>query len=73
MYTIYGTENCRWCDRAKDLAAKFEIEFEYIDVGEDPEAQDMFREKRLRTVPQVFFSGKHIGGFDSLKDHLESA
>lgn len=71
MYTIYGTENCKWCDRAIELLDKLGEEYQYVDVGEDPKAQAMFREKSLRSVPQIFLESSHIGGFEALRAALK--
>lgn len=71
MYTIYGTENCVWCDRAVELVDKLGEGYQYVDVGEDPKAQQMFRDNSFRTVPQVFLGDTHIGGFEALRKTLQ--
>lgn len=70
MYVIYGTESCVWCDRAKELLDNVGEDHQYVDVSEDVEAQQMFRERNLRTVPQVFLGDTHIGGFEALRKTL---
>jgi len=70
MFKVYGTCSCAWCDRAKELLKSKDRQVEYVNVETDTEAQQMFREQRLRTVPQVYHNGKHIGGYEALADYL---
>jgi len=72
MYTVYGTDSCPWCDRAIEILEKLGKGYQHVDVGEDEAAQNMFREEGLRSVPQVYFEGYRIGGFEALKKHLKS-
>jgi glutaredoxin 3 len=38
-----------------------------IDAGSDPQAlQQMMARSGRRTVPQIFFGERHIGGYDDL-------
>jgi len=70
MFEVYGTPQCPWCDRVKDLISKNNLEYNYTDVSESIGAQKMFREKQLRTVPQVFLGDKHIGGYEATQQYL---
>lgn len=66
--TIYTTSYCPFCFRAKALLQSKEVEFEEIDVTEDPERRaEMERLSRRRTVPQIFINGKSIGGYDDAR------
>lgn len=71
MYKVYGTSTCPWCDRVKALLTQCNKEFEYIQLEANLEAQKMFKDMRLTTVPQVFLDGKLIGGFEAVKQSLE--
>lgn len=70
MYTIYGQPNCAACETAKEAVTLSSKEYRYIDVNEDWVAQEMFREKGFRSVPQVFLDDQHIGGAKDLIKHL---
>lgn len=72
MFDIYGTPNCPWCDRAKKLLDDAGYKYEYTDVTEDLDAQKMFKDNKFRTVPQVFYGITHIGGYEDLKQFLDS-
>lgn len=65
---IYTTELCPCCRRAKKLLRDKGLEFEEIAVDYDPElrAEMVKRANGLRTVPQIFFGDRHIGGSDEL-------
>jgi len=71
MLTVYGAKNCHWCDKVKSLCLDNDIPYNYIDVQESDEAMTMFRDRGLRSVPQVFLSGTHIGGYAETKQYIE--
>lgn len=66
MYTIYGTKNCSYCDRAKDLLYLKGFEFKYIDIEEDEDGYNLFQKNRWKTVPQIYKGDTHIGGYVEL-------
>jgi GrxC family glutaredoxin len=66
--TIYTTSYCPFCFRAKALLQAKQVEFEEIDVTEDPERRaEMEQLSQRRTVPQIFINGKSIGGYDDAR------
>ena len=70
---IYGKANCPWCDRAKDLASRYGFEYEYFDIGRKQyydELKEAFPD--LKTVPQIFWYGKHIGGYNDFASEIEN-
>lgn len=74
MITIYGKDNCTFCDQAKRLCEQLETPFEYKTLGVDFE-RDAFIEKMNkdfgiipRTMPQIVQEGVYIGGFKELKE-----
>lgn len=65
---IYTTNWCPYCTGAKALLRSKEIEFDEIDVTDDPEKRaEMERLSQRRTVPQIFIDGRAIGGYDDAK------
>ena len=69
---IYTTSYCPYCFGAKQLLREKQIEFEEIDVTEDPQRRsEMERLSARRTVPQIFINGRPIGGFDDAR-YLDS-
>ena len=66
--TIYTTELCGFCRRAKALLVEKGAAFTEIDVTFDPaeRARMMQRSGGRRTAPQIFIGAKHVGGCDDL-------
>ena len=65
---VYSTIFCPYCARAKGLLERKGVEFETIDLMEQPGRRDeMVQRAGGRTsVPQIFIDGEHIGGSDDL-------
>ena len=64
---MYTTAWCGYCVRAKALLQSKGIEFEEINLDDDPQ----FRQKLLErtggwTVPQILIDGEPIGGYTEL-------
>ncbi len=67
--TVYVTDYCPYCTRAKALLKKRGIEFEEIDVtGDDEKRAWLVQATGRRTVPQIFIKGEPIGGSDDLHE-----
>jgi glutaredoxin 3 len=65
---IYTTKTCPYCVKAKALLDRKGAKYKEIDVSGDDEARIKLVEKSngLKTVPQIFIDGKHIGGCDDM-------
>jgi len=66
--TLYTTESCSHCRRAKRLLDRRGIPYDEIDVGVDParEREMIERSGGRRSVPQIFVGAQHVGGADDL-------
>lgn len=65
--TMYRTRFCAYCVLAKRLLEKKGIRFSEIDVSGDKEKRAWLRDVTgSHTVPQVFISGRSIGGYVEL-------
>ena len=66
--TIYTTELCPYCRRAKALLDEKRAAYTEVDVTYDAaqRARMMERSAGRRTVPQIFIGATHIGGCDDL-------
>jgi glutaredoxin 3 len=66
---IYTTPLCGYCSRAKSLLERKGAAYEETDLTVTPGARDIMIQRAggLRTVPQIFIDGKHIGGSDDLQ------
>lgn len=65
---IYTTKVCPYCVRAKNLLNAKDVDFKEIDLTGDDAGREALlkRSNGMRTVPQIFINGKHIGGCDNL-------
>lgn len=68
MITIYTTNICPYCARAKALLSQKGAVFTEVDVSYDAaERQRMSaRAGGQRSVPQIFVGTTHVGGCDDL-------
>ena len=67
--TIYTGPLCTFCDAAKKLLARNSVEYNEINIATADGAMDEMITKAngKRTVPQIFFDDKHIGGYDDVR------
>jgi glutaredoxin 3 len=65
---LYTIQFCGYCQAARRLLAAKGLEFEEVDVAFDAEkrAEMIERARGLRTVPQIFIHGRHVGGYEEL-------
>ena len=65
---IFTGPGCGYCDAAKALLKRRRLTFTERDVS-DPAVQAEFRERlpRVRSIPQIFIDGEHIGGYEDLE------
>ena len=64
---IYTKKPCPYCDQAKQLLRQLSIPFEETDLtGRYDELAALVQKTGLKTVPQIFFGERFIGGFDDL-------
>jgi glutaredoxin 3 len=65
--TIYTTEYCPYCSRAKDLLTRKKISFQEVDLTHDDKKREEISEKTgCMTVPLIFIGDEFIGGSDDL-------
>jgi|TARA_Y100000310_G_C20468928_1_gene709029 glutaredoxin-like YruB-family protein len=65
---VYSTQTCPWCIKAKAWLEENKVEFEYIDVGADPEAaKEMVEKSGQRGVPVIEIDDEIIIGFNEEK------
>ncbi|MFC0339004.1 peroxiredoxin (alkyl hydroperoxide reductase subunit C) [Kushneria avicenniae] len=72
--TIISKPGCPHCARAKQALADNRIAYEDISIGNrDITSRSLRAMTGYATVPQVWIDGRHIGGAEDLKAHLEQA
>jgi glutaredoxin 3 len=67
VVTVYVSDWCPYCERAKGLLSQKNVAFSEINVADEPKfREEMMARSKRRTVPQIFIGDKHIGGCDDL-------
>ena len=70
---VYTTNSCPYCTLAMRLLKSKEVAFEAINVDDDHDMRMRLVELTgQRTVPQIFFGERSIGGFDELNALIRS-
>lgn len=69
MIVLYTKDNCTYCDQAKTLLKLKGLEYKEISIKDD-QALDYLLSLGLKTVPQIWISDKHIGGFRQLEEYF---
>ena len=65
--TLYMSDWCPYCQRARGLLAQKNVEFSEINIEDDAKLrEEMIARSNRRTVPQIFIGDKHVGGCDDL-------
>ena len=66
--TIYTTDSCVFCLRAKEYLSAKGVTYEEVDVTGDAGARARLVERAngQRTVPQIFVGNVHVGGYTDL-------
>lgn len=65
--TLYSKDSCSFCLRAKILLEQSGVEFEYVDMTGDIDAQIELSKRTGRlTMPQIMVGDELIGGFEDL-------
>ena len=65
--TLYVSDWCPYCERAKVLLTQKNVDFREVNVEDDAKLrEEMITRSNRRTVPQIFIGDKHVGGCDDL-------
>jgi len=64
---IFTGPGCGYCEAAKALLKRHNLTFTERDVS-DAAVLSEFRERlpRIKSIPQIFIDGEHIGGYQDL-------
>jgi len=75
---IYSKNNCTYCTQAKLLMDMRGIEYQEVNIDNDPSAKETLLTECAeigvvpRTAPQIWLEDKYLGGFQELKAELDS-
>ena len=67
--TIYSGPLCNFCDAAKKLLTRNNVEYREINIATVEGAMDEMISKAngKSTIPQIFFDNQYIGGYDEAR------
>ena len=67
--TIYTGPLCNFCDAAKKLLTRNNVEYKEINIATIDGAMDemIAKSNGKRTIPQISFDDQHIGGYDEAR------
>ena len=69
---IWTKSHCPFCDMAKQLLTKNNIQFEERNIGSNYTREQLLEAiPTAKTVPQIILNGEHIGGYAELKEKLK--
>src|ERR1700722_6358944 len=67
--SLYTTDYCPYCTRAKALLGTKNVPFTEVAVDERPDLRSwLISASGQRTVPQIFINGRSVGGFSELAE-----
>jgi glutaredoxin 3 len=65
--TVYTTEPCSFCTRAKQLLTTRELSFDEVNLSKDPEGRAALSQLTgMMSFPQVIIGTETVGGFMEL-------
>ena len=68
--TVYSGPMCNFCDAAKRLLSRNNLNYNEIDISTKQGLRDEItkRANGRRTIPQIFFDDYHVGGYQELRE-----
>jgi len=69
---VYGIPNCPFCQLAKDELKLRGIDYDYINLKEVGKSAAEVTGRKVKSVPQIYISGKYVGGYEDLMKFLDN-
>ena len=68
--TVYSGPMCNFCDAAKRLLSRNNLNYNEIDISTKEGLRDEMtkRANGRRSIPQIFFDDYHVGGYQELRE-----
>ena len=70
VYVVYGKKGCPLCVKSVAMIERFEKIYSYIDIEEDGQALGFLVKQGFKSLPQIYYNDKHIGGYNDLQKHI---
>lgn len=71
-FTVYIKDGCAYCDLVIAILKVDDKSVNVIDTGSNPSALTELESKGLKSLPQVYHNGNHIGGYRDLVAYTET-
>ena len=72
MITIWGKPACPSCLKAKAMCEKYQLKYEYKELGTYFTREQVFEEfPTARTFPQIIIGGHKVGGYEQMVSYIE--
>ena len=69
---LWTKSGCGYCEKAKEMLKLRRIEYEERSLNNGWTKEQLLESVPSATsVPQIFYRGKYIGGYEDLADYLE--
>ena len=73
MIKIFGKPNCSFCLKAKNIAEMHHLPYQYYSIDDNDVKKQLFDLlPDVKTVPQIWWSGRYIGGYDQFAQEIEN-
>ena len=75
MIEIYGASWCSYCKKAKELVESLSLPLSYKDVEADGVYDELSARKpegASKTIPQIWWHDRYIGGYTELATEIEN-
>lgn len=73
MITIYGHQRCGYCLKAKNLATQYNLNYQWRDTDNSDNLNELkTRLPDARTVPQIWWDDRYIGGYEQFSTEIEN-
>lgn len=73
MITIYGHSRCGWCTKAKALAEQYQLPYQWKDTDVMENLNDLKKRfPNVKTVPQIWWDERYIGGYEQFTTEIEN-
>lgn len=69
-FKIYTKDSCDFCIRAKHTLSTMDLTYDEVRLEEHPEEKARLKAEGFKTVPQIYFGERHIGGYTELVKYL---
>ena len=68
--TVYSGPMCNFCDAAKRLLSRNNLNYNEIDISTKEGLRDEMTKRAhgRRPIPQIFFDDYHVGGYQELRE-----